>query len=154
MSYFALKISDPASVDLVNSIKAGSENFVIQQLNQLESDLKVGEKVFIQLGGDKVSWDKGLIGLAQIIKEPYDKGYDSSNARNFRLGLKMILTLENVIKREEFRFYVDAYDAGGIGPNTKGEQNQAIKSLMDKQAYSSKVFKSAWISKRRTWLAI
>lgn len=136
MSYFALKISDPASVDLVNSIKAGSENFVIQQLNQLESDLKVGEKVFIQLGGDKVSWDKGLIGLAQIIKEPYDKGYDSSNARNFRLGLKMILTLENVIKREEFRFYVDAYDAGGIGPNTKGEQNQAIKSLTDKQAYS------------------
>ena len=136
MSYFALKISDPLSVDLVNSIKADSQDFVIQQLNQLESELKVGERVFIQLGGDKVSWDKGLIGLAQIIKEPYDKGYDSSNARNFRLGLKMILTLGNVIKREEFRYYVDAFDAGGIGPNTKGEQNQAIKSLTDKQAYA------------------
>lgn len=136
MSFFALKISDPKAVDLVNSIKSGSQDVVIQQLNQLESELKIGEKVFIQLGGDKVSWDKGLIGLAQITKEPFDKGYDDNNARNFRLGLKMILVLKAVIKREEFRFYADAYDAGGIGPNTRGEQNQAIKSLTDKQAYA------------------
>ena len=98
--------------------------------------MKIGEKVFIQLGGDKVTWEKGLIGLAQITSEPFDKGYDEKNARNFRLGLKMILVLRGVIKREEFRFYVDAYDAGGIGPNTRGEQNQAIKALTDKQAYA------------------
>ena len=136
MSFFALKISDPLATDIVDAVKSGSQDLVIQQLNQLESDLKIGEKVFIQLGGDKVSWDKGLIGLAQITKEPFDKGYDEKNPRNFRLGLKMILVLKSVIKREEFRFYVDAYDAGGIGPNTRGEQNQAIKSLTDKQAYS------------------
>ena len=136
MSFFALKISDPNAVDLVNSIKSGSQDVVVQQLNQLESELKIGEKVFIQLGGDKVSWDKGLIGLAQITKEPFDKGYDDNNARNFRLGLKMVLVLKAVIRREEFRFYADAYDAGGIGPNTRGEQNQAIKSLTDKQAYA------------------
>lgn len=136
MSFFALKISDPTSVDLVNSIKAGSQDITIQQLNQLENELKNGEKVFIQLGGDKVTWEKGLIGLAQITSEPFDKGYDEKNARNFRLGLKMILVLRGVIKREEFRFYVDAYDAGGIGPNTRGEQNQAIKALTDKQAYA------------------
>ncbi len=136
MSFFALKISDPASVDLVSAIKAGSQDITIQQLNQLENELKVGEKVFIQLGGDKVSWEKGLIGLAQITSEPFDKGYDEKNARNFRLGLKMILVLRGVIKREEFRFYVDAYDAGGIGPNTRGEQNQAIKALTERQAYA------------------
>lgn len=136
MSFFALKISDPASVGLVNDIKAGSQNITIQQLNQLEGELKIGERVFIQLGGDKVTWDKGLIGLAQITSEPFDKGYDEKNARNFKLGLKMILVLRDVIKREEFRFYVDAYDAGGIGPNTRGEQNQAIKALTDKQAYA------------------
>ena len=136
MSFFALKISDPTSVDLVNSIKAGSQDITIQQLNQLENELKIGEKVFIQLGGDKVTWEKGLIGLAQITSEPFDKGYDEKNARNLRLGLKMILVLRGVIKREEFRFYVDAYDAGGIGPNTRGEQNQAIKALTDKQAYA------------------
>lgn len=136
MSFFALKISDPASGSLVNDIKAGSQTITIQQLNQLEGELKSGEKVFIQLGGDKVSWDKGLIGLAQITGEPSDKGYDVKNPRNFKLGLKMILILNGVIKREEFRFYVDAYDAGGIGPNTRGEQNQAIKALTDKQAYA------------------
>lgn len=136
MSFFALKISDPNSVDLVNSIKAGSDDIIVQQLNQLEGDLIVGEKVFIQLGGDKVSWEKGLIGLSEITTSPFDKGYDEKNARNFKLGLKMILVLKDVIKREEFRFYVDAYDAGGIGPNTKGEQNQAIKTLANKQAYA------------------
>ena len=134
MSFFCFKISDPNSLELVESIKGKSQDFTIQQLNQLESDLVIGSKVFIQLGGDKVKWNKGLIGLAEIIREPYDKGYDEKNARNFRLGLKMLLVLQDVIKREEFRFYVDAYDAGGIGPNTKGEQNQAIKSLTDSQA--------------------
>jgi len=136
MSFFALKISDANAVDTVNSIKSGSDNIVIQQLNQLDNELVLGSKVFLQLGGDRVSWDKGLIGLAEIISEPFDKGYDPNNSRNFKLGLKMVLVLKHVIKREDFRFYVDAYDAGGIGPNTRGEQNQAIKALTEKQAYA------------------
>lgn len=136
MSFFALKISDPGSSQLVDDIKAGSQSLVIQQLNQLESDLIIGSKVFIQLGGDKVDWEKGLIGLAEITKPPYEKGYDEKSPRNFKLGLKMLLVLKSVIKREEFRFYVNTYDAGGIGPNTRGEQNQAIKALTDTQACS------------------
>lgn len=134
MSFFALKISDSEAIDTVNSIKSGSQDFVIQQLNQLESDLTVGSFVFMQLGGWVVSWDKGLIGLAEIIQGPFDKGYDPESKKNFRIRLKMDLVLNHVIKREDFRFYADAYDAGGIGPTTKGEQNQAIKSITDKQA--------------------
>lgn len=134
MSFFALKISDPNSVELVDKIKSGSQDITVQQLNQLEDKLTVGQRVFMQLGGDQVSWNKGLIGVAEITKAPFDKGYDGTK-KNFRLGLKMLLALSDVIKREEFRFYVDAYDAGGIGPNTKGEQNQAIKSLTDKQGF-------------------
>ncbi len=41
MGFFALKISDPSSVGLVNEIKAGSDNLTIQQLNQLENELVV-----------------------------------------------------------------------------------------------------------------
>lgn len=136
MSFFALKISDPASAGLVNTIKEGKEVFEIKQLNQLEESLTVGEKVFIQLGGDKVTWDKGLIGLSEIVRAPYDKGYDENNPRNFKIQLKMVLVLKKVMKRDAFKFYPNAYDAAGIGPNTKGEQNQAIKSLTDVQSYT------------------
>lgn len=134
MSFFALKISDATAEDLVNEIKAGSENFVVSQLNQLESDLKLGSFVFVQLAGWVVPWEKGLIGLSEIIREPFEKGYDQANMRNFRLGLKMVIVLDRVISREAFIPYVNAYDAAGIGPTTKGEQNQAIKALTYKQA--------------------
>lgn len=136
MSFFALKISDPNANALVNDMKAGKSGLEITQLNMLESSLKVGEYIFVQLGGDRVSWSKGLLGLAKISNKPYEKGYDSAHKNNFKIKLDMCIVLKKVIKREEFVAYADAYDAGGIGPNTKGEQNQAIKSLTDKQAYA------------------
>ena len=55
MSFFALKISDPNAVDLVNSIKSGSQDVVVQQLNQLESELKISEKVINHNRGEKVT---------------------------------------------------------------------------------------------------
>ena len=136
MKFFGFKISNPAAGKVVNDVKQGKDDIVIEQLNQLEEDLKIGNFVFITLGGDQVPWQKGLIGLASITKPPFEKGYDSHNPRNFKLGLKMELVLSEVIKRNEFIPYIDAYDAAGIGPNTKGEQNQAIKALTEKQAVS------------------
>ena len=120
----------------VDEIKNSGQDIELEQLNQLESELIPGNFVFISLGGDRVSWNKGLIGLASIIRAPYDKGYDPKQPRNFKLGIKMELVLSSVMERKEFISYADAYDAAGIGPNTKGEQNQAIKSLTDKQAVS------------------
>ena len=136
MNFFGFKISNPMATDVVEAVKNSSQDIVIDQLNQLESSLNVGEYIFIILGGDRVSWNKGLIGLSQITKAPFDKGYDEQNTRNFRLGIKMLMVLPDVIKREEFISYFDTYDAAGIGPNTKGEQNQAIKALELKQAIS------------------
>jgi 5-methylcytosine-specific restriction endonuclease McrBC GTP-binding regulatory subunit McrB len=134
MDFFGFKISNPMAGEVVSAVKQGKDDIIIEQLNQLEDDLKIGNFVFITLGGDKVAWDKGLIGLASITQAPFDKGYDETNARNFKLRVKMELVLSKVIKREEFIPYKDVYDAAGIGPNTKGEQNQAIKSLTGKQA--------------------
>lgn len=134
MKFFGFKISNPQASQLVSDVKTCKDSITIDQLNQLEDDLTVGSHVFISLGGDKVPWDKGLIGLATITKPKFDKGYDRSNLRNFKLGLKMEFVLPKVMKRNQFIYYMDAYDAAGIGPNTKGEQNQAIKALTEKQA--------------------
>lgn len=134
MKFFGFKISNPKATQLVTDVKTCKDSIIIDQINQLEDSLTVGSHVFISLGGDVVSWDKGLIGLATITKPKFDKGYDKNNPRNFKLGLKMEFVLPQVMKRNQFIYYLDAYDAAGIGPNTKGEQNQAIKALTEKQA--------------------
>lgn len=74
MNFFGFKISNPMATDVVEAVKNSSQDIVIDQLNQLESYLKVGEYIFIILGGDRVSWNKGLIGLSQITRAPFDKG--------------------------------------------------------------------------------
>lgn len=134
MKFFGFKISNPQATQLVSDVKTCKESITIDQLNQLEDDLTVGSHVFISLGGDKVPWAKGLIGLATITKPKFDKGYDRNSPRNFKLGLKMEFVLPQVMKRNQFIPYLDAYDAAGIGPTTKGEQNQAIKVVTEKQA--------------------
>ncbi len=134
MEFFSLKISNEEAVDFVNAVVNKEQNIMVEQLNQLSDSLVNGSYIFIQLGGDRVSWDKGLIGLAQVIKEPYDFGYDAKNKRNYRINIRMCLVLKSVIKREEFVAYPETFDAGGIGPATKGEQNQAIKRINENQA--------------------
>lgn len=134
MEFFSLKISNEEAVDFVDAVMNKEQDIMVEQLNQLSDSLVKGSYIFIQLGGDRVSWDKGLIGLAQVIKEPYDFGYDKKNKRNYRINIRMLLVLNNVIKREEFVLYPETFDAGGIGPATKGEQNQAIKRINENQA--------------------
>ena len=137
MSFFALKLSNREFEKTVRKILRGAKYIVVKGLNQLDSELSNGSFVFVQLGGQNdVFWDKGLIGLAQIVKEPFKRGYDTEHPRNFLIGLKMIILLNGVIKRSEFVPYVNAYDAGGIGPNTRGQQDQAIKAISDVQAYT------------------
>lgn len=134
MNYFSFKISQPNAIKTVKAVFDEREYIEIQQLNQLEDSLIENSLIFIMLGGDKVEWEKGLAGLAQIVREPFDKGYDNENKRNFKLGIRMLFSLKTPIKREEFIYYLNSYDAGGIGPATKGEQNQAIKALTEVQA--------------------
>lgn len=128
--FLSIKISNPKSVDIVQSIKQCKNNIEIGQLNQLKDDVKNGQLVFMVPFGDKVSWDKGLAGIAKISAEPYD-----FEGRNFKIKIDMICSFKT-IKREEFKNYPDSYDAADIGPSTKGSQNQALKQINFIQAVS------------------
>lgn len=134
MDFFCFKLSNSGEDDFANEVLSKSQNIEIKQLNQLGESLLTGEFVFINFGGDKVSWEKGLVGLAEIIEGPHDHGYDVKNPRNFKIIVKMLLVLQTPIRREEFIPYRDVYDAAGIGPVTRGEQNQAIKRVTKEQA--------------------
>lgn len=143
-SFYNYKLSNPTLQILANEFMAGEKDIEIVQLNQLFDQIKVDDYCFISLAGDiqqmrraGSEWERGLIGIAKISKEPYDKGYDSSssnNQRNFKIKVSMYLVLPHAMEKKDFIPYENAYDSAGIGPSTKGEQNQAIKKLEEKQA--------------------
>ena len=122
-SYFSIKTKDP---ETVNSILRRSSSVVFSGINVLQDKLKVGQPVFIVLGGDKPSWETGLIGMGTITKEPFDIGYDRNN---FRVEVDIKLLLNKTIKRADLVTYKDTYDIIGIGPITKWEPNQALSQI-------------------------
>lgn len=123
MQYFSIKTKDP---ETVKSILSKSSSVVFSGINVLQDKLKVGQPVFIVLGGDKPSWETGLIGMGTITKEPFDIGYDRNN---FRVEVDIKLLLNKTIKRADLVTYKDTYDIIGIGPITKWEPNQALSQI-------------------------
>lgn len=128
--YLSIKISNPQSIEIVKAIKNKKKNIVISKLNQLKDLLKVGQLIFMVPFGDKVSWDKGLCGIAKLSKLPY-----SFEGKNFKINVDMFCSFDT-IHREDFIPYIGTYDAADIGPSTKGSQNQAIKQITFAQTVS------------------
>jgi MoxR-like ATPase len=143
-SFYNFKLSNPTLQELADEFISGKQNIVIVQLNQLYDQIKVDDYCFISLAGDiqKMSkagseWERGLAGIAKISKAPYDKGYDTSTKntlKNFKIQVSMYLVLPHAMEKKDFIPYENAYDSAGIGPSTRGEQNQAIKKLEEKQS--------------------
>ena len=122
-SYFSIKTKDP---ETVKAILSKSSSVVFSGINVLQDKLKLGQPVFIVLGGDKPNWETGLIGMGTITKEPFDIGYDRNN---FRVEVDIKLLLSRTIKRADLVTYKDTYDIIGIGPITKWEPNQALSQI-------------------------
>lgn len=131
MNYYSFKLSNESSVDFVKKVEEKSTNIVIDQIYFFVDEIKIGDIVFINFGGDKVKWEKGLKGIARVSKEPYDIGYEKTY---FRIQVDMVLVVEKVVPRTAFISYLELYDVAGIGPVTKGQQTQAISKLNEKEA--------------------
>lgn len=128
MTFFSIKTKDSKTVD---AILSKQNNIEFDGLNVLQESLKIGQPVFIVLGGDKPAWNTGLVGMGVISKEPYDVGY---SGRNFKIRVDIELLLDKPIKREDLVPYADTYGIIGIAPITKWEPNQAISQLSEKSA--------------------
>jgi len=107
----------------------GTEEFVFEGIYTLEDKIRIGDIIFFTQHGDKPKWDPGLSAICEVTKAPYEKGYDSTKAKNFRIKMKPLIVLPGVLNRSEFMGYFNCYDVTFIGPTTKGEPNQAISSM-------------------------
>lgn len=127
-AYFTLKTKDS---ETVKEILEKRPHVVFGGINILQSELKLGQPVFLVLGGDRPGWDTGLIGMGIISREPYDVGY---SGKNFRVDVDVRLLLHKPIKREDLVPYRDTYGIIGIAPIVKWEPNQALSQVPEKKA--------------------
>ncbi len=126
--YFSIKTKEPS---IVKSILSRDKNVEFDGLNILQDSLKLGQIVFVVLGGDKPEWDTGLIGMGVISKEPYDIGY---SGKNYRIQVDIKLLLDKAIKRGDLLPYKDTYGIIGIAPIVKWEPNQALSQIQEENA--------------------
>lgn len=126
--YFSIKTKDASTV---TRILRREGNVEFDGLNVLQDSLKLGQVVFIVLGGDKTAWDTGLVGMGVISREPYDIGY---SGKNYKIAVDIKLLLDKSIKREDLLPFRDTYGTIGIGPITKWEPNQALSQVAEKNA--------------------
>lgn len=127
---FSIKTKDDANVA---DVKNGGTGIVITGLNVLREQIKVGDFVFVVFGGDKPKgWTPGLVALAHISREPFSVAEDQG--RNFRVEIDVDVYFQPSIVRADLVTYPDTFGTIGIGPITKWEPNQAITSVLKRNA--------------------
>ena len=121
--YYAIKTRDSAAVYKILAKESGIE---LGGINVLQEEMRKGTLIFIVLGGDKPAWDTGLIGIGTVSEEPYDIGYSK---RNYKIKIDMKAVMGSPIKRDALIPYKDCYGIIAIGPQLKGEPNQALTTM-------------------------
>ncbi len=121
--FFAIKTRNP---DAVHKILAKENGIELDGINVLQEEMRKGTILFVVLGGDKPGWDTGLIGIGTVSKEPYDIGYSK---KNYKIKIDMKVVMDSPIKRDALIPYKDCYGIIAIGPQLKGEPNQALTTM-------------------------
>ena len=115
MTYFVAKIANFTNVNLILNKQA----FVHDGIYQFESEIQIGTIVFLVFGGDKakISWGQGLIGYGEVIRAPYDKGYDSTKPKNFKIKIQPKFVLPQAIPLIETKTRKELFNIPYVGGN-------------------------------------
>ena len=118
--------------ETVHNILKGNKDITVDGVYTLKEELRIGKIVFVTLGGDtgksEVDWTPGFVGVAHVIKEPYDFGYNGKE-KYFKFDIEVDCVFDKPFKREDFLSYREAYDAPYIGPELSRDPSQALSTL-------------------------
>lgn len=122
---------------IVHPMLREEKYIVIDGVYTLQEELTLDKIVFVTLGGDRgkkeIDWEPGFFGIAHIVKEPYDFGYNGKS-KYFKFDIYMDCSFGRTYKREDFLYYRDAFDARYIGPELTRDPSQAISGLEEEKA--------------------
>lgn len=109
----------------------------ISDIYTLADKLTLNNTVFLTLGGDRgnseVDWEPGFRAIAHIVKTPYGHGY-RSEAKYFKIDLKLDVVLPEAMTRNDFLDYKSAWNVTFIGPELKRDPTQAVGSITYNEA--------------------
>lgn len=91
--------------DTVHNILNGNKDITVDGVYTLKEELNIGKHVFVTLGGDtgksEVDWVPGFIGVAHVIREPYDFGYNGKE-KYFKFDIEVDCVLKSHLKGKIF----------------------------------------------------
>lgn len=96
--------------------------------------LKVGDFLFLSLGGDNEKWKKwenGLTAIGQV-----ENIYVENSSKNYEISARVLIKLPTEITPSDLYYYPDTSNEFNIGPSLKGTPNQAINRVSTKGALS------------------
>jgi hypothetical protein len=130
MAIFKIKTSD---AEIFRAYREGQEILKIDHLIQYEDEIAIGAPVLLLFGGDGTPWINGLYAIAKVNSIPLEMGYEQAarGGQYYKLEIKIILRLERVFEKIDFIRYPESFDSG-VAPSTKGERNQALGIVDDK----------------------
>ena len=120
------KITNKINVDNILSKK----KFTHEGIYLFEKEIKKSDLIFFVFSGDKakIDWEQGLVGFGEITKAPYDKGYNTSNSRYFRIDIQPTFVLSRPLEPKFTKLHPkyqnELYDVPYVGANHF--PNQAI----------------------------
>ena len=134
MDVFLIKITNRDNVDNILS----KRHFIHQDIYNFEKEIKEQDYVFFVFSGDKskIDWPQGLAGFGQIVRAPFDKGYNKEKQRYFRIEIKAMFILRNPINPKFTKLHPkyqnELFDVPYVGANHF--PNQAIAKTTGRSA--------------------
>lgn len=123
--------------DVAHAVLSREPVITISDIYTLADKLTLNNTVFLTLGGDRgsseVDWEPGFRAIAHIVKAPYGHGY-RSEAKYFKIDLKLDVVLPEAMTRNDFLAYKSAWNVTFIGPELKRDPTQAVGSITYNEA--------------------
>lgn len=141
---YSIKTKKEATSTSLYNLDASTEiinyNVRIDNLNRYNpktsnsQKLKVGDLLFLSLGGDSEKWkewENGLTAIGQV-----ENIYVENSANNYEITAKVLIKLPTEITPSDLYYYPDTSNEFNIGPSLKGTPNQAINRVSTKGGLS------------------
>lgn len=118
--------------DVAHAVLSREPVITISDIYTLADKLTLNNTVFLTLGGDRgnseVDWEPGFRAIAHIVKAPYGHGY-RSEAKYFKIDLKLDVVLPEAMTRNDFLDYKSAWNVTFIGPELKRDPSCRFNNL-------------------------
>ena len=141
---YSIKTKKEATSTSLYNLDASTEiinyNVRIDNLNRYNpktsnsQKLKVGDLLFLSLGGDSEKWkewENGLTAIGQV-----ENIHVEHSTNNYEITAKVLIKLPTEITPSDLYYYPDTSNEFNIGPSLKGTPNQAINRVSTKGALS------------------